>query len=273
MIPVGVCLATVGTSYASLRHAARVLEELAYDSIWVWEHYLSARNPRESVLECWTTLAGLAEATRSIRLGPLVANTTNHHPGQLAKIAATLQELCGGRLELGIGAGGWAAEQVMLGIEQGPRIERTARLSEALQIIPALWVGDPVTFHGHYYQLTNAVVAPPPLPQPRIIVGGRSSELASLAGRYADGFNVHWHGRPMLPTILDALDRSLAERGRTRTDFDVSIHAEWHDFIADPIEKLSDWHTLGFTRAILAVTAPFPLAQLERLARQLNKLR
>src|SRR5262245_28616366 len=79
MIPVGVCLASVGTSYASLRHAARVLEDLSYDSIWVWDHYLSTRDPRESVLECWTTLAGLAEATRSIRLGPLVANTTNHH--------------------------------------------------------------------------------------------------------------------------------------------------------------------------------------------------
>ena len=77
----------------------------------------------------------------------------------------------------------------------------------------------------------------------------------------------------MLPTILDALDRSLAKRGRTRTDFDLSIHAEWHDFIAAPIEKLSDWQTLGFTRVILAVTAPFPLAQLERLARQLNMLR
>jgi alkanesulfonate monooxygenase SsuD/methylene tetrahydromethanopterin reductase-like flavin-dependent oxidoreductase (luciferase family) len=169
--------------------------------------------------------------------------------------------------------GGWAAEQAMFGIEQGSRIERTARLSEALQIIPALWSGDPVTIHGHYYHLTNAVVAPPPRPQPRIIVGGRSSELAALAGHYADGFNLHWHGRAMLPTILDALDRALAERGRTRSDFDVSIHADWQDFIAAPIETLSDWHTLGFTRAILAIAAPFALGELEHLPRQLDNLR
>jgi alkanesulfonate monooxygenase SsuD/methylene tetrahydromethanopterin reductase-like flavin-dependent oxidoreductase (luciferase family) len=270
MIPVGICLATVGTSYAALRQAARALDELSYDSIWVWDHYLSGRDPREAVLECWTTLAGLAETTRQIRLGPLVANIINHHPARLAKIAATLQELSGGRLELGMGAGGWAAEQAMVGIEQGSRAERNARLAEALQIIPALWTGHPVNYQGHYYQLADAVVAPPPVPQPRIIVGGRSSELASLAGRYADGFNLHWHGSAMLPTVVDALDRALIERERTRSDFDLSIHAEWHEFIVDPQAMLSQWQALGFTRAILAVRAPFPLAQCEQLARQLN---
>jgi alkanesulfonate monooxygenase SsuD/methylene tetrahydromethanopterin reductase-like flavin-dependent oxidoreductase (luciferase family) len=270
MLPVGICLATVGTSYTALRDAARALDDLAYDSIWVWDHYLSGRDPREPVLECWTTLAGLAEATRQIHLGSLVANIINHHPARLAKIAATLQELSGGRLELGIGAGGWAAEQVMVGIEQGSRAERNARLAEALQIIPALWAGDAVTYQGRYYHLTDAVVAPPPLPQPRVIVGGRSSELAALAGRYANGFNLHWHGRAMLPTVLDALDRALAEREHTRSDFDLSIHAEWPDFIVDPLAMLSEWHALGFTRAMLAVRAPFPLAQFEQLARRLQ---
>ncbi len=215
MIPVGVCLATVGTSYVALREAARVLDDLAYDSIWVWDHYLSGRDPHEPVLECWTTLAGLAEATRQVRLGPLVANTINHHPARLAKIAATLQELSGGRLELGIGAGGWAAEQAMVGITQGSRAERNARLAEALQIIPALWSGYAVTYQGHYYQLAGAIVAPTPVPQPRIIVGGRSGELAALAGRYADGFNLHWQGLAVLPTSRRGA-RPRAGRARAR---------------------------------------------------------
>ena len=273
MIPVGICLATVGTSYAALRDAARALDDLAYDSVWVWDHYLSGRDPREPVLECWTTLAGLAEATRQIGLGPLVANTINHHPARLAKIAATLQEICGGRLTLGMGAGGWAAEQAMVGIKQGSRAERNARLAEALQIIPALWAGHPVTYQGHVYQLSDAVVAPSPAPQPRIIVGGRSSEMAGLAGRYADGFNLRWRGSAVLPAILGALDRALAERVQDRGNFDLSLNAEWPDFMIDPLARLSEWHALGFTRAILTVYAPFPLAQFEQLARQLGMLR
>src|SRR5215208_2789794 len=173
----------------------RKLDQLGFDSVWVWDHYMSWNDPRESVLECWTTLAGLAEATRHIRLGPLVANNTNRHPGRLAKVAATLHELSGGRLELGIGAGGRAVEQSLFGIDQGDRAERTARLAEALQIIPALWTGEPVTFQGRYYQLNDAIAAPRQHPRPRIIVGGRSVTMARLAGQYADGLNLQWSFR------------------------------------------------------------------------------
>src|SRR5919199_527694 len=111
MITVGFCLATFGTPYVQVREAAQHLDDLGFDSVWVWDHYVSWNDPRESVLECWTTLAGLAEATSRIHLGPLVANNTNRHPGRLAKVAATLNELSGGRCEVGIGAGGLAFEQ------------------------------------------------------------------------------------------------------------------------------------------------------------------
>src|SRR5215212_6865171 len=124
MIPIGVVLAPFGAGYTELREAAQQLDQLGFDSVWVWDHYMSWNDPRESVLECWTTLAGLAEATRRIRLGPLVANNTNRHPGRLAKVAATLHELSGGRLELGIGAGGRAVEQSLFGIDQGDRAAR-----------------------------------------------------------------------------------------------------------------------------------------------------
>lgn len=77
MIPIGVVLAPFGADYTELREAAQQLDQLGFDSVWVWDHYMSWNDPRESVLECWTTLAGLAEATRHIRLGPLVANNAN----------------------------------------------------------------------------------------------------------------------------------------------------------------------------------------------------
>lgn len=90
MIPIGISLPTFSVRYAELRAAAEALDALGYDSVWLWDHYVSWRNPGEPVLECWASLAGLASATTRIKLGPLVANNNNHHPGRLAKIVATL---------------------------------------------------------------------------------------------------------------------------------------------------------------------------------------
>ena len=269
MVPLGICLTTIGARYAELREAARYLDALGYASVHVWDHYVSRRDPREPVLECWATLAGIAEATTRIRLGPLVANNTNRHPGRLAKVAATLNELAGGRLELGIGAGGLAFEQAPFGIAQGGRAERAARLEEALQIIAALWLGQPVAFHGRYYQLDGAICAPAAVPRPPILVGARSPELAALAGRYADGLNLQWHDRAKFGPALAALDAALAERGRDRAGFDLSLLAYWDDLLRDPPGMLAQWRALGFGRVMLAVSAPFPLAEFEDVARRL----
>jgi alkanesulfonate monooxygenase SsuD/methylene tetrahydromethanopterin reductase-like flavin-dependent oxidoreductase (luciferase family) len=269
MIPLGICFPSMGVHYTALRSAARAAETLGYDSIWMWDHYVSWNDPHESVLECWTTLAALAEATSTIRLGPLVANTTNHHPGRLAKIAATVHLISNGRLELGIGAGGLASEQTPFGIDQGDAATRAARLEEALQIIPALWRGEPVTFTGEQYQLTDAVVAPGLPNPPRIIVGGRSAALARRAGRLADGLNLQWRFRDTFAELFVALDEGLAARGRTRVGFDLSIHAHWADLGNDPVGALAAWETLGFTRALLMAPPTLDPAELAAVARQL----
>lgn len=266
MIKVGICLATMGARYADMRAATRRAEELGYESVWAWDHYVAQGDQRAPVPECWTTLAGLAEATSRVRLGPLVANIVNRHPGRLAKVAATLNELSGGRLDMGVGAGGWAGEQAPFGIDQGTRAERTARLAEALQIIPALWSGEPVTFHGQHYQLDGAIAAPAQDPLPRLIVGGRSPELAELAGRYAGGLNLQWHDREKFPAALAALDAALAAGGRTRAGFDLSLHATWADLGPDPRARLAEWAALGFTRVMLLLKPPFALDALDELA-------
>jgi alkanesulfonate monooxygenase SsuD/methylene tetrahydromethanopterin reductase-like flavin-dependent oxidoreductase (luciferase family) len=270
MIKIGICLATFGVSYASLREAALRIDALGYDSVWVWDHYVSWHDAQEPVLEGLATLAGLAEATRRVRLGPLVANNTNRHPGRLAKIAATIQEISGGRFELGLGAGGLEYEQAQFGIEQGDRRERFGRLREALQIIPALWQGQPLTFSGQYYQLERAVVAPAPSPPPPLIVGALGPGIAGLAGRYADGVNLHWQSRDRWPELLAALDAGLAARGRTRQGFDLSLHPPWYELAADPAGCLARWEQLGFTRAIAYVSAPFPLDEFEKVAQWIS---
>jgi alkanesulfonate monooxygenase SsuD/methylene tetrahydromethanopterin reductase-like flavin-dependent oxidoreductase (luciferase family) len=270
MIALGFCLVTFGASYAEVRAAAQQLDQLGFDSVWVWDHYVSWDDPREPVLECWTTLAALAEATQRIRLGPLVANNTNRHPGRLAKVAATLHEIAGQRSELGIGAGGLEFEQAAFGIEQGSPGERVAALSEALRIIPALWQGEPVTFHGEHYHLEHAISAPGLTPRPRIIVGASGPRMARLAGRSAEGLNLAWRHRDRFPELLAALDDGLAERGRDRAGFDLSVHPSWHDLMADPPAMLAAWEQAGFDRAIVYVRAPFPLQVFAALAHQVG---
>ncbi len=267
MIAVGFCLGVFGATYAQVREVARLIDDLGFDSVWVWDHYVSWNDPREPVLECWTTLAGLAEATRRVWLGPLVANNTNRHPGRLAKVAATLQEVSGGRCELGLGAGGYEDEQIRFGIDQGAAGRRVGQFEEALQIIPAIWSGEPTTFAGRYYQLRDAIAAPAPDPRPRIIVGAHGSRMIGLAARYADGLNLNWKRRDQFPQMFAALDAGLAEAGRTRAGFDLSLHPYWRDLAPDPARALAEWERMGFTRALVYVSAPFPLHELEKVAR------
>lgn len=268
MLPIGFCLTPFGVTYAQAREAARVIDDAGYDSLWTWDHYVSWNDPREPVLEGLTTLAGLAEATNRIRLGTLVANNTNRHPARLAKIAATLHELSGGRFELGIGAGGYAAEQQPFGIVEPPDAERVARVSEALQIIKPMWTGQPVTFAGTYYTLRDAYCSPTIDPPPRLLVGASGPRMAGIAGRYADGLNLQWRNRKRFDSVFPALDQGLASSGRTRANFDLSLLAGWRDLGTEPLRTLEDWAAQGFTRIIIFISAPFPLREIEVLAQQ-----
>lgn len=262
---VGLCLPTFGVSYHLLAEAAQTADTMGFDSIWLWDHYVSWNNPRESVLECFTSLAALAEVTTKCQIGSLVANVTNRHPARLAKVAATLHEISGERLELGLGAGGWAAEQTPFGIDQGKRAIRTGRLEEALQIIPALWTGEPVDFDGQYYTLKQAIAAPGLKNPPPLIVGGRSPEIARLAGLYAMGLNLQWDFRESFPASLAALDTALHESGRKRESFELSLHANLRDLGSNPAEQLERWSGLGFARILLLVPIPLPLEILKGL--------
>ncbi|HEU0291164.1 MAG TPA: LLM class flavin-dependent oxidoreductase [Anaerolineales bacterium] len=267
---IGFCLSTFGTRYIELREAAQQIESLGYASIHVWDHYVAWPDPQESVLEAWTTLAGLAEVTQRLRLGPLVANILNRHPGRLAKVAATLQELSGGRCDLAIGSGSGGEEQESFGITVGDTAERIARFEEALQIIPELWKGKPVMFRGEYYSLTNAICMPAQNPPPRLIGAATLPASARLAGKYADGVNFPWVVNERFPTLFDSLEEGLAESGRYRKGFDVSLHVRWHVLGSDPLQAMNQWKKLGFTRVIIYLSLPFPLAEIETLALALD---
>lgn len=266
MIEIGFCLSTFGTRFSELRDAARRIEAFGFASIHVWDHYVAWPDSSESVLEAWTTLAGLAEATRRVRIGPLVANNLNRHPGRLAKVAATLHELSGGRCDLAIGSGSGGPEQESFGITVGDANERIARFEEALQIIPELWKGEPVTFHGQFYQLTDAICMPAQHPPPRLIASATLPRSARLAGKYAGGVNFPWVVNERFPALFAAMDEGLAERGRDRNGFDISLHARWTVLESDPPKRLNDFENMGFTRVIIYLAVPLPLPEIVTLA-------
>jgi len=176
-----------GGTYAQFLRLARAAEDAGWDGFFRSDHLLYPADPPQPALEAWTTLAGLARDTTRIRLGTLVSPMTFRHPALLAREVATVDEMSGGRVEIGVGAGWYDLEHTSLGIPFPPLGERTDRLHEAVEVITRLWTGQPVSYRGHHYRLDGALALPRPVQDPfPLIVGGhggrRSTELGARHG-------------------------------------------------------------------------------------------
>src|SRR2546425_11539047 len=176
------------------RIADRV-EELGLDSLWRSDHFVSLSGDlRRPALECWTSLTALAQRTRRIRFGPLVSPMTFRHPALLARMAAAVDVLSGGRLVLGVGAGWNVAEHEAFGIGLPPLRERFDRFEEGITVIKALWTGGPVDLDGRYYPLRGASAYPRPVqqPAPPLLIGGDGEgPLLRIVGMHAHEGNSH----------------------------------------------------------------------------------
>lgn len=182
----------MGGNYAQLLALARAAESAGYDAIFRSDHLRpGGSNLRRPALEAWTTLAALARDTGRIRLGSLVSPVTFRHPSVLAREVATVDELSGGRVELGVGTGWFEAEHTTLGIAFPPQRERTERLAEAVEVMTRLWTGEPVSYEGRHYRLDGAQALPRPVQDPfPLIVGGHGGPRSvSLAARHAAEYN------------------------------------------------------------------------------------
>lgn len=211
------CLMIEGQDGVSWDHwigLATTCERLGFDAIFRSDHYFSSRGVAgRGATDAWTLLGALAARTSTIRLGTLVSPVTFRHPSLLAKSAATVDEISGGRVEIGLGAGWWEAEHTQFGFPFPPPAERMSMLEEQVEIVSRLLTDDVVTFDGHHYQLEGAEMLPKPVqrPRPPIIVGGRGRERgARIAVRWADEFNT------------DTGDPEVARRrfGRVRDEAD-----------------------------------------------------
>lgn len=184
-----------GATYDTLLTVAKAAEDLGFDAFFRSDHYLrmGSSDGLPGPTDAWITLAGLARETRRIRLGTLMTAGTFRLPGVLAVQVAQVDQMSGGRIELGLGAGWFEEEHRAYGIPF-PK-ERFARLEEQLEIVTGLWrteAGKTFDFHGTYYELTGSPALPKPV-QPRVpvIIGGHGAvRTPRLAARHADEFNI-----------------------------------------------------------------------------------
>lgn len=191
-------------------------EELGFEGLFRSDH-LTALNadPGREALALWPSLTALATRTSRIRFGPLVAAITFRHPSMMAKMAASIDVLSDGRLDLGLGAGWFEGEHRMFGIRYPPYSERLERLDEGAQVVRALWSGERRSLAGHHYSLDDAVNLPVPAqPEPTLIMGGKGEKTLRVVARHATEWNFSYSTLEAFRDKSAELDRACQEIGR-----------------------------------------------------------
>jgi alkanesulfonate monooxygenase SsuD/methylene tetrahydromethanopterin reductase-like flavin-dependent oxidoreductase (luciferase family) len=181
-----------------------------YRSAWISDHLMKEDHP---TWEAWTALTYFAALSPSYRFGHLVLAQSYRNPALLAKMAATLQAMTGGRAILGIGAGWQADEYLAYGYDYPDGSTRVAQLGEAIDVLRAMWTRSPATYEGTYYRITDAYCEPRPDPTIPILVGGRRPKLMRVAAEQADYWS--WDGPiERYGPLVEKLRATCVEVGR-----------------------------------------------------------
>lgn len=210
-----------GASYADQLAVARTAESAGYSAFFRSDHYVAmSGDGLPGPTDSWVTLAGLARETTSIRLGTMVTSATFRHPGPLAISVAQVDEMSGGRVEFGIGAGWFEAEHKAYAIPFPPLGERFDRLTEQLEIITGLWTtesGQTFDYDGTHYSGADSPALPKPVqsPHPPIIIGGGGAKRTpALAARFAAEFNIPFVPLDTLSTQFGRVADAVEAAGR-----------------------------------------------------------
>lgn len=266
------------TTWADMLAVWRAADDIeVFESGWTFDHfYPILSDPAGPCLEGWTTLTALAQATSRLRLGTLVTGIHYRHPAVLANMAAALDIISDGRLELGIGAGWNEEESGAYGIELGSLTERFDRLEEACQVLIGLLSQDVTDFDGKFYQLTAARNEPkgPQKPHPPICIGGNGEKRTlRITAKYAD----HWNfvgGTPAeFARKRNVLKAHCADVGRNPKDIMLSAHIRltedrgYRGVIEDAIALGAE----GLDLAIVYLPLPHDVGVLEPLAEAIRE--
>lgn len=237
------------SSYPEMVQVSNTAESYGFDSIWLCDHFLttsaedyvqdagitSAGGVQQgatgvpptsmALLEGWTALAALARDTTTIRLGTSVLCNSYRHPSVLAKMAATLDVISEGRLDLGLGAGWFKREFEAYGIPFPPAGERVSALGEALDVIKTIWTQPNPVYAGRFYSLDGAICDPPPVqvPHPPLWVGGEGDRVHRIAARSAQGINIRWWSPEKVSERRGFLEGACAQAQRDPATLRLSV--------------------------------------------------
>jgi alkanesulfonate monooxygenase SsuD/methylene tetrahydromethanopterin reductase-like flavin-dependent oxidoreductase (luciferase family) len=240
---VDVLLDPFGARWSEMRDAASAAADAGFSGIWAWDHLDGRVYNAPHVLECWTVLTAIAVSVPDVTIGPLVLNVANRHPGMLAVMAATLQDVSDGRLLLGLGAGGgpgtpYLREQEAIGRTVAPDPLRRAQVESCVEQVRNLW-------------RTTGFLEPDPLPP--FVIGAFGPKMAELAGRIGDGINTR-AAHPRLGEIVAIARDAHARAGRDPAHFLVTVFAGLHDrWLSVDAEERGGLVALGVDRLILFV--------------------
>ncbi|GAA0912439.1 LLM class F420-dependent oxidoreductase [Nonomuraea longicatena] len=286
-----------GSTYDELLTVAQATERLGFDAFFRSDHYVRIGEGEHGPgsTDAWITLAGLARETSRIRLGTLVTPATFRLPGPLAISVAQVDQMSGGRVELGFGTGWFEREHDAYGIPFPSVGERFDRFEEQLEIVTGLWTADGAYTHeGAHYRLTDSPALPKPVqrPRPPIIIGGFGAKRTPLlAAKYADEYNVPFAGPADTGALFDrvraAADRPLvysaaqvvcvgrgeAELERRAAAIGRDLDAMRHEGLAgtpqEVLAKLGEFAEIGAERVYLQVLDLADLDHLELIAAEI----
>jgi F420-dependent oxidoreductase-like protein len=269
-VRVGVFVDARGETVAPRREAWKIADDAGFDHLWHDDHLLTlagGRAPDGSIYESWTLLAAMAEATEQVKVGVLVSSLQYRNPGVLAKMAATVDHISGGRLEMAMGAGWSKRELASLSMPFVGLPERIDMFDEACQVVKLLWTQARTDFQGTYYRMTDAISEPKPIqtPHPPLWVGCEAKRTLLVAARHADVWNLPM-GDPdadreksrILDEHCSAIGRDPAEIRRS-----VSLPVTSVDEVCRLAERYA---AIGFSEIILEVPSDDPPRAVEELA-------
>ncbi|WP_410793663.1 LLM class flavin-dependent oxidoreductase [Kribbella sp. C-35] len=278
--------------YADIRRVWLEADEVPQiRDAWLWDHFLPLAGPKDGdVLEGWTLLTALAAQTTRLRLGLLVTSNRIRPPAVLGKIASTLDVISGGRLIMGLGAGGTHQPAGLTGIPgPNPAIEEYAayglrlvppgegvdRLRETIEILRRMWTEDEFDFHGKYYTLEQNRNSPKPVQKggPPLLIGGWGNRMLRLVAEYADTWNISGPPHVDFDTLADRVRRLDAECERIGRD-PSTLSRSLQQIVSydDPAETRAIVRKavgLGFDHIVLSLPRPYPERAVRWLVREI----
>lgn len=219
----GVTIPQIKRTWDEAKAASREFEAMGYDSLWVCDHLYGPQSPSIPILEAWSLVSAVAAITEKVEIGTLVTPAGMRNAAQLGKVIATIDNIAGGRIIPGLGAGWMPREFTDFGVPFLPTGQRLGQLRETVELLKAMWSEPSVTYEGKYVRAQNVVCEPKPVRTPPILIGGAGEKVTlKLAAQHAAIWNNMAVHQARLPQKVEVLKQHCAAVGRDPSEIVVS---------------------------------------------------